>query len=117
MHAALEAEFESLLVLWRDHDDVRRRRGTIKQLSESRRRLDSARDRVRDLRRALSPREDELSDSVVTVMCDLFDTPVAIPWQRARRFDGGVEFICVCGDLVRRSTSSNGAQWRTADGG
>jgi len=112
MHAALEAEFESLLAVWRRYDDVRRERGTIKELGESRRRLDSARDRVGELRRALSPRRDELADAVETVMCDLFDTPVAIPWQWARRVDDGIEFRCVCGDLVRRSPSrSVGHRW------
>lgn len=98
MHATFDAEFETLLILWRRHDELRRRGASVPHLANSRRALDAARDRVARLRRAIAPRPDELADALETVVCPVLETPVVIAWRDARRFDGALHFTCACGE-------------------
>jgi len=106
MHAVLEAEFRSLLDVWRHHDDLRRRCASVPELSESRRELERVRDRVRELRRALAPRDDERQGSVATVMCDSLQSPVVVPWHRAARHGDRLVYPCVCGATTTMPASS-----------
>lgn len=97
MHPLLEAEFEDLLGLWRRHDDLRRQGAPIGVLGESRRRLDRARDRIGELRRALAPTPAERGDAAVAVMCEALGVPVTISWQSVTRIADRLSFTCVCG--------------------
>jgi hypothetical protein len=97
MHTVLESELATLLSVWRRHDDLRRRRASVRELGESRRQLDEIRDRVRELRRAMSPTDDEQRSAAATIMCESLGMPVTIPWLRASRHDGEIRFVCVCG--------------------
>jgi hypothetical protein len=98
MHARFEAEFETLLILWRRHHQLRRDGAAVPHLADSRLALDAARDRVARLRRAIAPRPDELADAFETVLCPMLEVPVVIGWRDARRHGGIVHFTCACGD-------------------
>ena len=100
LHFLAEAAFDDLLVAWRHHDDLRRRPKTaVTRLAASRRELDDARSRMRRLREALYPTDEEHEDVLVTALCSGLDEVVHLNWRHAHPHRPGV-VVCICGEFI-----------------
>ena len=96
----LGERFEDLLGAWRRHHDLSHSGASLEERWEARLELESARDQVYRLRRALAPRPDERVNSAMTVVCPELEAPVVVPWQDVVRDGNRMLYWCPCGDRV-----------------
>ncbi len=98
LHPRLEAAFGELVAAWRHHERLRARRAPLRDLAESRARLDRLRQEVWRLRIALSPDPSSARDMAFPVRCPELDATVWIRWPDVE----GDRYRCVCGQVASR---------------
>jgi hypothetical protein len=93
--------FDDLLAAWRNHQRLRATDTvTVKQLADSRLRLDRLRDQANQIRRSYAPEARELESVLLAAFCATFDETVFLFQRDAEWSDGHQRFRCVCGSLV-----------------
>ncbi|NNF11199.1 MAG: hypothetical protein HKN74_13035 [Acidimicrobiia bacterium] len=97
LHPVLEDAIDSLLMSWRHHNNVARRREDLAARAAARQQLDMHRSRVRRLRLGLHPEARELEEVTLTTRCESLDAAVFI---RRSDFLDDASFACPCGAVV-----------------
>ena len=97
LHQVFNDAFEALLAGWHRHMDLTASTDNILKLAESRRQLDSLRDRAYRVRRALTPDDRELAEGHLAAYCPFLATTIYIPTNQVRyNRDHVLTFSCLC---------------------
>lgn len=102
-----ESRLTDLLAAWRFHHDVRRSRGSIRDLAAARQLLDETRQDAYRARRALNPEPIEAAEALATAYCEVIDETVFLfaadaTWESPQRFH------CLCGEAVEGTSATAG---------
>jgi hypothetical protein len=100
LHLLAESAFDDLLAAWRTHWRAKNStRATHMQLGQARIGLEDARSRMKQIRVAMYPNEDERSATLVGALCPVLDEFVHLSWTH--QFGAGSrQMMCPCGELV-----------------
>ena len=100
LHLVAQTAFDDLLARWRSHHALTCRNDvSVPRLSDSRRKLDIARNRMHALRAAMYPTRSERQEVLATVLCCALDEVVHLNWTRRDPADP-TRLQCICGESV-----------------
>ncbi len=92
----IESRLGDLLAAWRFHHDVRKSRGSIRELASARQLLDQTRHDVYRVRRALNPEPGEAAEALATAYCEMLDETVFL-FATDASWHSPQSFTCLCG--------------------
>ena len=99
-----ESRLADLLAAWRFHHDVRKSRGSLRELASARQLLDATRQDAYRARRALNPEPIEAKEALATAYCEIIDETVFL-FATDASWESPVSFTCLCGRPVSSGDS------------